>query len=186
MMPSFIFIFKIRRTDSLRRSSVISPVSTALMTAGTCTSKSVQHSISFPACTALTAISASPANCRTPSMTRSSVMITPSNPNSLRKILCTGREIDAGTWSSMQETTLWATSTISAPASMPAWNGRKSEFTNLSMGRSSKAIPVCVSELLPYPGKCFNTLPICSCDMVCTTVRTYSAVCSASCPKLRA
>ena len=86
MMPSFIFIFKIRRTDSLRRSSVISPVSTALMTAGTCTSKSVQHSISFPACTALTAISASPANCRTPSMTRSSVMITPSNPNSLRKI----------------------------------------------------------------------------------------------------
>lgn len=95
MMPSFIFIFKIRRTDSLRRSSVISPVSTALMTAGTCTSKSVQHSISFPACTALTAISASPANCRTPSMTRSSVMITPSNPNSLRKILCTGREIDA-------------------------------------------------------------------------------------------
>lgn len=53
--PKLIFKFKIRSTDSSRRSSVISPFCTAWRTAGICSSKSLQQIKSLPAFTAKTA-----------------------------------------------------------------------------------------------------------------------------------
>ena len=52
IIPSEIFNSNMRKTDSSIRSSVISPCLTASSMAGICTSKSVQHNISFPAFTA--------------------------------------------------------------------------------------------------------------------------------------
>ena len=46
------------------------------------------------------------------------------------------------------------TKIVGASASIPLLNGKKSEFSNVVYGLLSMAIPVCVSTLSPYPGKC--------------------------------
>ena len=64
-------------------------------------------------------------------------MMTPVKPSSSRRMSCTAAESEAGALGSMHSTTLWETSTNSAPASIPASNGRKSDVSNVSIGRES-------------------------------------------------
>ena len=88
--------------------------------------------MSFPAAIASTAASPDTSYAVTAPMARSSVMITPSNPSSSRKMRCTSGESDAGRSGSMQVTVLWLTKTASAPAAMPAAKGKKSSCSNCS------------------------------------------------------
>ena len=76
-------------------------------------------------------------------------MMTPAKPSVSRRTACHAAESDAGASPSTQGAMLCVTSTQSAPASMPALNGRNAPSSNAVRSRSSYTTPVWLSAALP-------------------------------------
>ena len=101
----------------------------------------MQHRISAPAFSAVTAAAFSPQYSPTASIERSSVIAAPVNPCSRRNAYIFP-DSDPGRLSSMQLTRLCDTITTGAPADIPARNGSRSSSVISESGRSSIEIPV--------------------------------------------
>ncbi|MDI2023173.1 hypothetical protein PJL18_03721 [Paenarthrobacter nicotinovorans] len=128
--PRLTFHSRIRRTDSSRRASLISPDPTAARTPANDASTSGElRRMSDPAWMALTAISSWGHSAAIAAMSKASVVTSPLKPSSSRsRPVSTLWDRVPGMSGSMASTMMCAVMTMSTPASIAALNGWRCLF----------------------------------------------------------